>query len=70
MGLNYFPGVDIMREIHIGGVGMDIPVMIGSLAILSEISILTFMLLKEFFLPYVGQCFFDSCRKVRKKYGK
>lgn len=59
-----------MREIHIGGVGMDIPVMIGSLAILSEISILAFMLLKEFFLPYVGQCVFDFAERLGKKYGK
>lgn len=56
--------------IHIGDVGMEIPVIIGLLVILSEVSILVFMLMKEWFLPFVGQCVCDFCGKVRGRYGK
>lgn len=43
---------------------------IGLLAILAEISVLTFMLMKEFFLPFIGQCVCDFYGKVRDRYGK
>ena len=59
-----------MREIQSGGLGMEMPVIIGSLVILGEISILAFMLMKEWFLPFVGQCVCDFCGKVRDRYGK
>ena len=49
---------------------MEIPVIIGLLAILSEVSILVFVLMKEWFLPFVGQCVFNFCGKVRERYGK
>lgn len=49
---------------------MEIPVIIGLLVILSEVSILVFMLMKEWFLPFVGQCVCDFCGKVRGRYGK
>lgn len=49
---------------------MEMPVIIGSLVILGEISILAFMLMKEWFLPFVGQCVCDFCGKVRDRYGK
>ena len=49
---------------------MEIPVIIGSLAILSEISILAFVLMKEWFLLFVGQCVCDFCGKVRGRYEK
>jgi len=49
---------------------MEIPVIIGSLAILSEISILAFVLMKEWFLPFVGQCVCDFYGKVKGRYGK
>ena len=57
-----------MREIQSGGAGMEIA--IGLLAILAEISVLTFMLMKEFFLPFIGQCVCDFYGKVRDRYGK
>lgn len=40
------------------------------LAIFSEISVLAFMLMKEFFLPFVGGCVLGFCGKVRGRYGK
>lgn len=49
---------------------MEIPVTIGLLAIISEVSILTFMLMKEFFLPYVGQCVCGFLERLGKRYGK
>ena len=49
---------------------MDIPVIIGLLAMLSEVSILVFMLMKEWFLPFVGQCICDFYGKVKGRYGK
>ena len=49
---------------------MEIPVIIGLLAILSEVSILVFMLMKEWFLPFVGQCVRDFYGKVKGRYGK
>ena len=49
---------------------MEILVIIGSLAILSEVSILVFVLMKEWFLPFVGQCVCDFYGKVRGRYGK
>ena len=64
------PKIAIMREIQSGGAGMEIPVIIGLLAILSEVSILVFMLMKEGFLPFVGQCFCDFYGKVKGRYGK
>lgn len=48
----------------------DLTLAILSLAIFSEVSVLTFMLMKEFFLPFVGGCVCDFCGKVRGKYGK
>ena len=62
--------IAIMREIQSGGLEMEIPIIIVSLMILSEISFLTFMLMKEWFLPFVGQCVCDFYGKVRGKYGK
>lgn len=59
-----------MREIQSGGLEMEIPVTIGLLAIISEVSILTFMLMKEFFLPYVGQCVCGFLERLGKRYGK
>ena len=56
--------------IYFGGLGMEIPVIIGLLVILSEVSILVFMLMKEWFLPFVGQCVCDFCGKVKGRYGK
>ena len=49
---------------------MDIPVIIGLLAMLSEVLILVFMLMKEWFLPFVGQCVCDFYGKVEGRYGK
>ena len=49
---------------------MEILVIIGLLAILSEVSILVFMLMKEWFLPFAGQCVCDFCGKVRGKIWK
>ena len=49
---------------------MEIPVIIGSLVILSEVSILVFVLMKEWFLPFVGQCVCDFYGKVNGRYGK
>lgn len=49
---------------------MEIPVIIGSLVILGEISILAFMLMKEWICPFIGQCVFNFCGKVRERYGK
>lgn len=49
---------------------MEILVIIGSLAILSEISILAFVLMKEWLLPFIGQCVCDFYGKVREIYGK
>ena len=49
---------------------MEIPVIIGLLAILSEVSILVFMLMKEWFLPFVGQCVCDFYGKDKGRYGK
>lgn len=49
---------------------MDTLVIIGSLAIPSEVSILDFMLMKEFFLPYVCQCVCDFLERLGKRYGK
>lgn len=44
---------------------MDISVIIGLLVILSEISILAFMLMKEWICPFIGQCVFNFYRKVK-----
>lgn len=49
---------------------MEIPVIIGLLAILSEVLILAFMLMKEWICPFIGQCACDFCRKARGRYGK
>lgn len=49
---------------------MEIPIIIGSLVTLSEISMLTFMLMKEWVCPFIGQCVFDFYGKVRERYGK
>lgn len=49
---------------------MEIPVIIGLLVIFSELSVLTFMLMKEFFLPFIGQCVCDFFGKVREKVWK
>ena len=49
---------------------MEIPVIIGLLAMLSEVSILVFMSMKEWFLPFVGQCVRDFYGKVKGRYGK
>ena len=59
-----------MREIQSGGLGMEIPVIIGSLVILSEISILAFILMKEWICPFFGQCVCDFYGKVKGRYGK
>ena len=49
---------------------MDITVLIGLLVILTEISVLAFMLMKEWILPFIGQCVCDFYGKVREIYGK
>ncbi len=64
------PKIAIMREIQSGGLGMEIPVIIGSLAILSEVLILTFMLMKEWICPFIGQCVIDFCGRVRENIWK
>lgn len=49
---------------------MEIPVIIGLLAMLSEVSILVFMSMKEWFLPHVGQCVCGFLERLGKRYGK
>ena len=66
--MQLLPKIAIMREIQSGGLEMEIPVTIGLLAIISEV--LTFMLMKEFFLPYVGQCVCGFLERLGKRYGK
>lgn len=48
----------------------DLALAILVLAIFSEVFVLAFMLMKEFFLPFVGGCVCDFCGKVRGRYGK
>ena len=43
---------------------------IMALSIFSEISVLFFMIMKEFLAPFVGGCVCDFCGKVRGRYGK
>lgn len=71
MGLNYVFEIVIMREIHTEDWRMeDLTIAILALAIFSEVSVLTFMLMKEFFLPFVGGVVCDFFGKVRGRYGK
>lgn len=48
----------------------DLALAILMLAIFGEVSVLVFMLMKEFFLPFVGGCICDFCRKAMGRYGK
>lgn len=49
---------------------MEILVILVSLTIFSEVSILAFILMKEWICPFIGQCVCDFYGKVKGRYGK
>ena len=60
-----------MKEIQSGGVGMEnLMLIIIAFSIFVEVFVLIFILIKEFFAPFIGKCTYDFCGKVREKIWK